>query len=471
MAAEKIRESTIAGSWYPGDAKSLRGQVKGFLSRASVPPVEGELIGLVAPHAGYMYSGPVAGHAYKLLETHRFDRVLVLAPSHRAQFSGASVYHQGGYRTPLGVVPLDRELVDALYKHTDVVRYVPRADDLEHSLEIQLPFLQVVLGDFLLTPVVMGSQELDFCRKLAGVIGEVCRGRKVLIVASSDLSHFHSDSEARRLDGTVLDRVAAFDPEGLADNLRKGECEACGGGPVVTLMLAAKERGADSAKVLHYANSGDVTGDRSGVVGYLAAAFLRTARAKSAGHGRKADARVDLGYSQEEKELLRSIALHAIRSRCFHEPMPDIPVASEKLKERRGAFVCLHKGGDLRGCMGMIEPRAPLHETIKNMAVEAAFGDPRFCALAPDELEDLDLEISVLTPLERMGNPERLEIGKHGLLIRKGPHSGLLLPQVATEHGLDRAGFLEWTCKKAGLPKNAWKDPKADIYIFSADIF
>ncbi|ABK16991.1 AmmeMemoRadiSam system protein A [Syntrophobacter fumaroxidans] len=180
---------------------------------------------------------------------------------------------------------------------------------------------------------------------------------------------------------------------------------------------------------------------------------------------------VDLGLSAEEKQTLRQIAFQAIRSRCFGEPLPEPSPESPGLKERRGAFVCLHKGKELRGCIGMIEPIEPLYKTVRNMAVEAAFGDPRFCALQSDELDRVDIEISVLTRLERISDTERIEIGKHGIYIRKNYQTGLLLPQVATDNHWDTREFLEWTCRKAGIPSDAWKDPDTEIYIFSADIF
>jgi AmmeMemoRadiSam system protein A len=180
---------------------------------------------------------------------------------------------------------------------------------------------------------------------------------------------------------------------------------------------------------------------------------------------------VDLGFTPEEKEQLRELAFQAIRCRCLGEAMPDAPVAGSRLKEPGAAFVCIHKGGELRGCIGVIEARAPLWETIRRMAVEAAFGDPRFCALATDELDKIDIEISVLTPMERIGVPSEIEIGKHGLFIRKGARSGLLLPQVATEHGWNPEQFLQWTCSKAGIPEKAWKGKDVEIYIFSADVF
>jgi hypothetical protein len=471
MEREKIRESVIAGTWYPGKPEALRREILGHLARARVEPLNGRLVGLVAPHAGYLYSGGVAAHAYKLLEQHPFDRVLIMAPSHRAYFTGASIYHLGGYRTPLGVVPLDREIVDSLRKHSDLFGYVPQAHAQEHSLEIQLPFLQVVLGDFRLTPVLLGDLSEGAARLTAKAVAEACAGRNILLVASTDLSHYHPYEQAVRLDRRVLDRVEAFDPEGLAEELRSGRCEACGAWPLTVVMWTAKELGASKGRVLHYANSGDVTGDTRSVVGYMAAALV-----DNPGQGREVNRRhqpvgVDLGLSQEEKETLRDIAWEAIRNRIrnVYRPVPK-PDAS-KLQEPRGVFVSLHRKGCLRGCIGLIEGREPLYQAVAQMAVQAAFGDPRFPPLQPDELDDLDLEISVLTPLQRIHDPSEIVVGVHGVMVRRGHRSGLLLPQVAVEHGWSREELLEWTCRKAGLPPDAWKDPRTEIFVFSADVF
>lgn len=472
MDSEKIRESVIAGSWYPGRPEVLKRDIQKYLDQATVSPPKGDIVGLIAPHAGYLYSGGVAAHAYKLLKDQPFDRVLVIAPSHRAYFQGASVYKAGGYRTPLGIVPLDRELVDSLLGQSALLDYVPHAHSQEHSLEIQLPFLQVVLDQFKLTPIVMGDQAFENCSQLAEVIAAVCREKRVLLVASSDLSHFHPYEEAKNLDQQIVDRVAAYDAAGLSESLRKGYSEACGGGPMMTVMLAAQKMGATKAQVLRYANSGDVTGDHRSVVGYMAAVLYDNP-------GKKQDrpvqphtrVGVDLGLSQEEKDFLRDLAYQSIRSRCLKEPPPEVSPATAKLQEPRGAFVCVKKAGELRGCIGMIEAKAPLHETIKNMAVQAAFSDPRFCALEVSELQEIELEISVLTPMERIHDAAEIEIGKHGLYIRKGYHSGLLLPQVATDNEWNREQFLQWTCRKAGLPANSWKSSDVELYAFSADVF
>ncbi len=496
MAQEKVRESVIAGTWYPDQPEVLKKQIGKYLDEARLPSMQGTLVGLIVPHAGYLYSGGVAAHAYKTLRqqpinhqpstiNHQdaahadktlrqqaFDRVLILAPSHRAHFQGASVYRLGGYRTPLGIVPLDHELIDSLCGQSSLCDYVPRAEAQEHSLEIQLPFLQVVLAEFRLIPILIGDHSFKSCQELADAIAHVCAGKRVLLIASSDLSHYHPYREAKRLDQVVLDRVSAFDPAGLAAAIEKGMCEACGGGPMVTLMLAAQKLGATKAQVLQYANSGDVTGDLQGVVGYMAAAFLdNPGRTSDQPSPKRHEAAIDLGLSPEEKKTLRAIALQAIRSKCLKQPMPALPPLTPILKEERGAFVCLHKGKDLRGCIGMIDGFGPLYQTVREMAIQAAFGDPRFCPLDPGELDDLDLEISVLTPMQRIKDASQIEIGKHGLLVRKKSHSGLLLPQVATDQGWDRNEFLEATCRKASLPPAAWKEKDTDLYVFSADIF
>lgn len=277
MRTELIRESTIAGTWYSSDPVLLKKEVSGYLDRAAPPKLKGELTGLLAPHAGYMYSGNVAAWSYKLLSKDMFDRVLLIAPSHRVAFTGASISRAEGLRTPLGVVPLDHELIGELRKYSCLFGYNPEAESLEHALEIQLPFLQVVLGRFKLTPVIVGTREVPFCISLSEAIAKVCGAKRVLIIASSDLSHYHSAEEARRLDAIGLNLIEAFDPENLAVAVDNRETEACGAGPIITLLYAGRKLGADQCKVLYYANSGDVTGDTSRVVGYGAAAIYRRA--------------------------------------------------------------------------------------------------------------------------------------------------------------------------------------------------
>lgn len=468
--SEQPRESVIAGSWYPGSAEVLKRTIKSLLDAAPMVKPSGELVALIAPHAGYAYSGRVAAHAYKLLAGKQFDTVIVIAPSHHAAFDGISVYDLGGFRTPLGLVPLDRELVAKLKQQSSKIRYVAEGHAREHALEIQLPFLQMVLPGFKLVPLVMGEQGHETCRWLAEVLAVSIKDKSVLIVASSDLSHFHNYARAKQLDQVVIDDLREFNPQALSFHLASGECEACGGGPMVTTLIAAQLLGANRAQVLNYANSGDVTGDHSRVVGYLAAAlYKQTATEKTAA---KADqGGVDLGLSAGDKQLLRQIARNAIEAECRGERTAVDATSSPLLQENRGAFVTLKKHGELRGCIGHLVGTRPLADTVAAMAVAAAFQDPRFPPVTSAELPDLDIEISVLTPPRRISNTNEIQVGVHGIILQQDGHSGVLLPQVATEYGWDRETFLQQTCRKASLPPDAWKDKRTKLYIFSAEVF
>jgi hypothetical protein len=444
--------------------------VRDYLSRASKEEVAGEVIALVSPHAGYMYSGLVAAHAFKIVEGMKFEAVVIAAPSHRVPFHGASVYDRGGFETPLGIIPVDQDLCRKVMAEGDLFKFLPQAHSQEHSLEVQLPFLQEAIGSFHLVPIVIMDQSYRTCEQVGQAIARAVEGRKVLLVASTDLSHYHRYEEAVRLDKVILDDIQLFDPRKLSRDLDSGRGEACGGGPVVAMMVAAKELGADRAQVLKYLNSGDVTGDRSGVVGYAAAVFFRNVQTPAKA-GEKKKGGISLGLTAEEKKVLRQIAQSSIERRLKKEPPPKIELTGEHLKENRGAFVSLHKHGQLRGCIGTIQPIRPLYQVVEEMAAAAAFEDSRFDPVTLQELSDLELEISVLTPLQRVKNIQEIEIGKHGLYIKKGFYSGLLLPQVATDYNWDRQTFLEETCRKAGLNRNAWKEKGTEIYMFSADIF
>lgn len=467
---EEIRRPAVAGSFYPADPATLARQVREFLNRASKEEIPGKIVALVSPHAGYLYSGQVAAQAFKLVEGADFETVIVVAPSHRVFFQGASVYDRGGFETPLGTVSVDKDLCRKIMAESEILRFLPQGHSQEHSLEVQLPFLQEALGKFSLAPIVIGDQSFATCQKVGQAIARGAKGKNVLLVASTDLSHFHSYDRAVKIDQVLLEDIRAFDPEKLQQDLEEEKAEACGGGPVIAVMIASRELGANESRVLSYRNSGDVTGDRSGVVGYAAAVFYRNPGAAEKAGARKR-AGISLGLQEEEKKALRRIALAAIEGKLKGVRSAPAEKLGSNLQEKRGAFVSLHKSGRLRGCIGQIVPAKPLHQTIEDMAVAAAFDDPRFDPLTLREMKDLELEISVLTPMERLKNPDEIEIGRHGLYLKKGFCSGLLLPQVAVEYGWDRNTFLEETCRKAGLSRGAWKEKGTEIYIFSADIF
>jgi AmmeMemoRadiSam system protein B/AmmeMemoRadiSam system protein A len=471
ISEKNIRQPVVAGSFYTANPKALTQEIKGYFSNVPADRIIAEKpIGLIVPHAGYMYSGQVAACAYKQIEGRNYEAVMVLSPSHQVYFPGVSVDTKEGYRTPLGVVPVAQEIVDLIFDKTHLISHYPQAHTHEHALEVQLPFLQTVVKDFKLVPIIMGDQTMETCEPVARALADVIKNQDILVVASSDLSHYHPSDMAQGLDRKVIDRINAFDPKGLASDLKIHKTEACGGGPIITALLIGEFLGANKAAVVKYANSGDVSGDYSAVVGYAAGVIYKENKKHDMKAGEK-DVGVDLGLKKQEKELLHRIVRETIKNHLEGKPLPAFHVDSSTLQEPRGAFVTLHTKGRLRGCIGHIKADHPLHVTIKDMAIAAAFEDPRFPPLTRQEVEKLDIEISVLTPFKKNTDIDEIEVGKHGLYIVKGFYSGLLLPQVATEYRWDRITFLEQTCNKAGLHKDAWKEKDTEIYIFSADVF
>ena len=271
---KKIRPSILAGAWYPGNPAVLKRDILAYLKAAPDVQVTGEIKGLIVPHAGYVYSGSVAAHAYRLVNGRSYDAVIVIGPSHRYAFAGVAVYPRGGFETPLGVIPVHEELADCLVASSVVTASV-QAHAQEHSVEIQLPFLQVALGEFSFVGLVMGQQTASVCRDLSCALYEAIEGRNVLMIASSDLSHFHDASSAKRLDAMALKHVERNDTEGLLASLADGKAEACGGGPMAVVLMTASRLGAKQVRLLKYAHSGDVSGDHQSVVGYAAAVCYR----------------------------------------------------------------------------------------------------------------------------------------------------------------------------------------------------
>jgi AmmeMemoRadiSam system protein B/AmmeMemoRadiSam system protein A len=474
----EIRRPAVAGAFYPGDPVALSKMIAEFYSGIKKRPLAGKPLAVIAPHAGYVYSGKTAATAYKHLEGYRFDDVVVISPSHTVFFQGASVYNGDGYQTPLGVIEINQELsreIASIHPSVFLSNKGHTGGSIrgEHALEVQLPLLQQVLGKFKLTAIVMGDQEETTCRALGEVTASVLSEREALIVASTDLSHFHSEKEARKLDGVIRHAMEAYDPDMLLSVLASGRGEACGGGPVVAAMMATKKLGGDEVIVTNYTTSGEVTGDYSGVVGYLSAVIIskKEISRKNAATGAVSRKNEDGHLSEQDKGYLKDLARRAIgaelENKAFMPPEPD----SKLLKEKRGAFVTLKTRGALRGCIGLIRAARPLYQAVAEMALEAAFNDPRFSPLDKSEFGGLEIEISALSPLIRVQDVSEIQVGRDGLMVVLGGHSGLLLPQVATENGWDRIMLLEQTCLKAGLPKNSYKEKETQVYRFTAEVF
>ena len=272
-----VREAAVSGTFYPDNPKTLQRDVERYLNNAFPDTLRGDVIGVISPHAGYMYSGQVAAYGYKAIINRTYDTVIIIAPSHRMYFDSVAILEQGSYRTPLGMVDVDEEIAVEIFKKDRLVSPNVEAHRGEHSLEVQLPFLQTVLKKFKIIPLIMGNQAFDICEKLSICIYDVIKdkNKKFLVVGSTDLSHYNPYFNAVELDTVIVKHLEDFDPPGMIKDLESNKCEACGAGPMVTTMMLSKRLGATNGKVLKYANSGDVSGNKSSVVGYVSSVFYK----------------------------------------------------------------------------------------------------------------------------------------------------------------------------------------------------
>ena len=454
---------------YRNDPAELAGRVDHMLSEAPLPGRRGAPVGVVVPHAGYIYSGPVAAYAYRAVQGKSYDTVVVMGPSHREAFRGISVLDADSFRSPLGTIPCDRELISAMFQAHPNINYRSEAHSNEHSLEVQIPFLQRSLEGFKLVMAVIGAPDPEAEEAFARLLAREASGKKILMVASSDFSHYHPYDLANRMDRLALKSVVAMDIEGMNRDVRARTCELCGLRPVETIMAAARKMGVREGVLLRHANSGDTAGPRDQVVGYAAVAFYRDEESPiEKESGKKEGA----GLDRASKEELIAIARRAIEGVVRHGRAPEPRSDNPSLQTPQGAFVTIKIDGRLRGCIGNFGLRnaRPLYRTVSDMAVAAAVQDPRFRPLSPKELPKIEIEISALTPLRPVSDAAKVEVGRHGLHIAKGARSGVLLPQVATEYGWDRTTFLEQTCRKAGIGPDEWKEG-ASISVFEAEVF
>jgi len=455
---ENVKEPSAAGTFYPSDEKTLKEMVDGFLVRAEGQPVEGKLIALISPHAGYQFSGQVAAYAYKHLAGRDIKTIILIGPSHYASFTGVSVYTKGSMKTPLGNIKINERIAGSLINEKANVSFYPDAFAKEHSLEVQLPFLQQVLKNFKIVPIVVGSPTRESFEFLKEKLTELLRkDEKTIIIASTDLSHYHDYNTALLKDKKITDAIERMSLEDVERYLMTGEGEMCGGYPVLFAMAVAKGLGATNGLLFKYANSGDVTGDKSRVadstlrvVGYAAIGLYKSALTK------------------EEKGQLLSLAKNTIVNYVSHGKTPDVEIKDPKLAANGATFVTIKRNNNLRGCIGNLQPVMPLYRSVIMNAVSASSRDPRFSPMTREELKDMEVEISILSPFEPLRDIKQIEIGKHGLFLVKGQNSGLLLPQVPTEFGWDTKTFLEQLSLKAGLSKDAWKD--AELFSFTAEI-
>jgi len=447
-----IKEPSVAGAFYPADPAELSKMVDGYLSAADPPPLDGELIILFSPHAGYIYSGEIAAHTYKAIRNRHIKRIILIGPSHHALFKGASIYTGDYFKTPLGLVPVDLEIAESLIHEEADCRYYPEAYTREHSLEVQLPFLQKSLSDFSVVQILIGQLTRKSFQFLTERLTEILRrDRSTMVIVSTDLSHYHQYEKAVEMDRAVIDAIKRLSIEDLEQLLQSRKGEMCGSYPAILGLSVARAIGATHGTLLKYANSGDTAGRKDSVVGYASIAVLKAP------------------LSSEEKQFLLELARKTVKEYVTTGKIPEVDVKEGRLLANGATFVTLKKNGHiLRGCIGNIIPVMPLYKSVIRNAVSAATRDPRFPPVTVAELQDLEVEVTVLSPLEKIINIDDIEVGKHGLYIVKGNRSGLLLPQVATEFGWNRFQFLQAVSEKAGLPPDAWQE--ATLYRFTAEI-
>lgn len=464
----EVRKPAVAGYFYPANATQLKEDIYRYLKKVPEQTVDGDIFAVIVPHAGYIYSGEIAAYAYKLLKGKKFDTIILIGSSHRVGFEGISVYNKGYFETPLGSVKIDEDVANYLIKKSKHIFFDERAHRHEHSLEVQVPFLQVIFQDFKIVPILFGYQDEKMHNVLKSAIVDLLKTSKkrILLIASTDMSHYHSWDVANRIDRRTLDLISNFDIDNLWENIKTERSELCGASAVITVMMVAKELGIDGIKILKYANSGDTAGDKSRVVGYTSIAIYKKKEVKKM--------EKEFSLSKDEKKKLLNIARTTLESYLRNKKIPEIVVDEKEknLQVKTGAFVTLKKHGSLRGCIGNMTSNIPLYKLVSDMAIASATQDSRFPPVTYSELKNIEIEISVLSPLQKIQDINKIEVGKHGILIKKGYRSGVFLPQVATEHGWSRDEFLRNLCShKMGLPEDCYKDKDAEIYIYTALVF
>ena len=467
---ESVRAAAVAGGFYPADSKALTAMMDDMLARAAVPKITDPILAVVAPHAGYQYSGPVAAYTYAALKGRKFSRVVVIAPSHFEAFDFTSVYDGDAYATPLGTVPVDKAFAQQLAKMDPSIKlsshgHTPTPQGGEHALEVELPWLQHVLGNFKLVPVVMGDQSYESSRALGVALAKLIQGGDTLIVASSDLSHYHTYDEAVRIDHKTLTALQEWDYLSMSRNFEMRVWEACGGAPIVAAMIAAERMGANKAELLKYANSGDITGDKSRVVGYSSVLLVKT---QGAHDGVEQPFSLSSHDKTELLTLARKSVEHAVRTGKVYEAAAS---TSGTLNQERGAFVTLTEAGQLRGCVGYVSASKPLDMTVRDTATLAALRDTRFRPVAPSELGSAGVrDLGAVAAAARARHPADQGRGRWSA-HEEWQLRRCLAASGGDQEGWDRQKFLEETCAKAGMQANCWKDENTDIFMFTAVIF
>jgi hypothetical protein len=466
--------------FYPGAADTLAAEVERLVAAAAPTEVAQAPKLLVVPHAGYIYSGPIAAQAYALLARWRAQvrRVVLLGPAHRLAIRGLALPSVSAFETPLGRVELDRAALAQL-RGLAQVSVNDAVHAKEHSIEVQVPFAQKLFPNAAIVAAVVATENPRVAERFGKALAKALTGRQALIVASTDLSHYPPWRDANTADRRTLEAMATLDADRLRtatsaadpNSSRLATC-ACGEGAVLAAIAAAKAMGATRGQVVSYANSGDVpAGDPERVVGYGAVAFTGGQAGADTSVLVPASASVQaLPPTAADKKRMLALARETIRRYLDTQTVPLPRGFSPALDRPQGVFVTLKKRGELRGCIGQMQPDRPLRVLTGSMALAAAFEDPRFNKVRANELKDLEIEISVLTPFKEVPGPSAIVVGRDGVLLQKDRRSAVFLPQVAVEEHWTREEMLDNLCVKGGLPEACWRTG-AKFWTFQADVF
>lgn len=472
---KKIRPAAVAGQFYPNEPGAITDQIQKYLKQAPEEKINGEIKAVIVPHAGYDFSGAVAAYAFKQLEGKKIKTAVIIGNSHKDYFDGAAIDDSDAWQTPLGQVSIDKELADKLVKTDSSIKYNSAMHTSDHPLEVEIPFLQTALeGDFKIVPIMFGNKDDGTYKKLARSLKDNL-GPDDIVVISTDMSHYPKYEDANKIDKETLEKIKTGKAEDLTAYIEKVEnfgyaneqTVLCSLDAVKTVLELASLAGWDKIEVLKYANSGDVPliGDKTRVVGYGAVAFGQSKNENSVSTAEE--------LNVDEQKILLKIARDTVENFVVNGKISEFNINNERLNKKQGAFVTLNKGGQLRGCIGQIVPSdQPLWQVVRDMAIAACSEDGRFNPVSIDELNKIEYEVSVLSTPEPIDDWQKIELGRHGVIIKKGGRSGVFLPQVATETGWSLEEFLSELCwQKAGLSPSCYKDKDTQILVFTAQVF
>jgi len=464
------RPAAFAGQFYPADKSELLRMLDGLFKIAE-PKREEHPLAIISPHAGFLFSGKVAASGFNQLDTVlRPENIFIIGSSHTTWFEGASVYSTGDFITPLGTVKVNCELAQKLISENDVFISNQASHLNEHSIEVQLPYLQYLLKEnFQIVPIIIGSQSKEISQKIAQALKPYFNESNLFII-SSDFSHYPGNRDAIQLDNSVAEIILQNNTELFLNEVGDAKnnkiqglvTRACGWTSILTLLYLTDHSEEMNYKLITYENSADSKyGDTTHVVGYNSVIVVRTSDDNSGFY-----------ISPGDAQSLISIAKNTIETYISTNKIPvlDPKTIPGSLQMPCGAFVTIKKNGQLRGCIGRFDATEPLYKVVHQMAIAASTQDTRFLPVSKSELKDLDIEISVLSPLKKINSVGDIVLGKHGIYIKKGSQSGTFLPQVATETGWSLVEFLGHCSRdKAGLGWDGWKD--AEIFIYEALVF